>query len=117
MRRLRCHCMDRTPSSRVGNHGALVDRGANGGICGCDARLISKSPWVVTVRGLNQQEILNVPLVTAGGVITTSSGDAVRHDSSAPLQGSEAWLRRIRAISSQSHVHDMHPMVHGKWGG
>ena len=42
-----------------------------------DVRLISKLPWTVTVRGLDHQEILNVPLVTAGGVVTTSSGDAI----------------------------------------
>ena len=77
MRRLRYQHVDRTPSSRDDNHGALVDRGANGGICGHDARLISKSPWVITMRGLDHQEIPNMPLVTAGGVMNTSSGDAV----------------------------------------
>ena len=77
MRRLRHQHMDHTPSSRDDNHGALVDRGPNGGICGHDARLISKSPWVVTMRGLDHQEIPNMPLVTAGGVMNTSSGDAV----------------------------------------
>ena len=94
MRRLRYQHMDRTPSSRVDNHGALVDRGANGGICGHDVRLISKSPWTVTARGLDHQEILNVPLVAAGGAVTMSSGDAIA------IMHQHAHLTQERTIHS-----------------
>ena len=45
--------------------GALVDRGANGGICGSDARVFAESPYrKVDVRGLENHEVTNVSIVS-----------------------------------------------------
>ncbi len=47
--------------------GSLIDRGANGGIAGDDARIIEKSDRMVDVRGIDNHQITNIPIVTAGG--------------------------------------------------
>ena len=66
---------------RGNKKGALVDRGANGGICGNDVRVIEKSHRIVDVRGIDNHEIPNIPIVTAGGVVNTQSGEREReHD-------------------------------------
>ena len=48
-----------------------MDRGANGGIAGDDVRIIEKSDRTVDVRGIDNHQITNIPIVTAGGVIKT----------------------------------------------
>ena len=57
--------------------GSLVDRGANGGIAGEDVRIIEKSDRTVDVRGIDNHQITNIPIVTAGGVIKTQHGPAI----------------------------------------
>ena len=57
---------------------SLVDRGANGGIAGNDVRIIEKSPHhFVNIRGIDNHEITEVPIVTAGGVIHTQHGPVI----------------------------------------
>ena len=57
--------------------GSLVDRVANGGIAGDDICIIEKSDWTVDVRGIGNHQIINIPIVTAGGVIKTQHGPAI----------------------------------------
>jgi len=57
--------------------GSLVDRGANGGIAGEDVRIIEKSDRTVDVRGIDNHQITDIPIVTAGGVIKTQHGPAI----------------------------------------
>jgi len=57
--------------------GSLVDRGANGGIAGDDVRIIEKSDWTVDVRGIDNHQIVDIPIVTAGGVVKTQHGPAI----------------------------------------
>ena len=57
---------------------SLVDRGANGGVAGNDVRVIAKHPdRTVDVRGIDNHEITHIPLVTAGGVTSTTSGEVI----------------------------------------
>ena len=56
---------------------ALVDRGANGGICGNDVRVISKTGRTVDVQGIDIHQIVDIPIVTAGAVISTQRGYVV----------------------------------------
>lgn len=56
------------------NRGALVDRGANGGIAGSDVRIISKTDRKVDVSGIDDHEMNNLPVVSAGGVVNTQRG-------------------------------------------
>ena len=57
--------------------GALVDRGANGGICGDDVRVISKTTRNVDVQGIDNHQIVNIPIVTAGAVAITQRGPVI----------------------------------------
>ena len=46
--------------------GALIDRGANGGIAGDDVRIINRTGRQVDVQGIDNHQIVNIPIVTAG---------------------------------------------------
>ena len=59
------------------NHGALVDRGANGGISGNDVRIITTSTRRVDVSGINNHELTHLPIVTAGGVVSSQRGEII----------------------------------------
>ena len=57
---------------------SLVDRGANGGLAGTDMRVISTSAHrSVHVEGIDNHQVRDVPIVTAGGVINTTKGDVI----------------------------------------
>ena len=57
---------------------SLVDIGANGGVAGNDVRAIAKHPdRTVDVRGIDNHEITSIPLVTVGGVTSTTSGEII----------------------------------------
>ena len=57
--------------------GALVDRGANGGICGNDVRIISKSGRMVDVQGIDNHQVVDIPIVTGGAVVSTQRGPVI----------------------------------------
>ena len=57
--------------------GALVDRGANGGICGGDVRIISKSGRMVDVQGIDNHQVVDIPIVTGGDVVFTQHGQVI----------------------------------------
>jgi len=54
-----------------------VDRGANGGIAGDDVCIIEKSDQTIDVRGIDNHQITNILIVTAGGVIKTQHGPTI----------------------------------------
>jgi hypothetical protein len=62
---------------RSTRRGALVDRGANGGIAGDDVRIIDKSGQFVDVQGIDNHQLVDIPLVTAGAVVRTQRGDII----------------------------------------
>ena len=57
--------------------GALVDRGANGGLAGSDVRAIHVSSREVDVQGIDNHRLTNIPIVTAAGVVDTQKGPVV----------------------------------------
>ena len=57
--------------------GALVDRGANGGLAGSDVRAIHVSSREVDVQGIDNHQLTNIPIVTAAGVVETQKGSIV----------------------------------------
>jgi hypothetical protein len=62
----------------VKSTGSLIDRGANGGICGGDMRVIEMDPLnMINVTGINNHQITGLPIVTCGGVVTTNKGPAI----------------------------------------
>jgi hypothetical protein len=49
------------------NGGALIDRGANGGLAGSDCRIIATSPdRFVNIEGIDRHQLTNIPIVTCG---------------------------------------------------
>lgn len=62
---------------RSSKSGSLVDRGANGGIAGNDVRIINRTNKSVNVRGIDDHQITDIPLVTAGGVAQTQKGEVI----------------------------------------
>ena len=62
---------------RDSKRGALVDRGANGGLAGSDVRVITVSICEVDVQGIDNHQLTNIPIVTAAGVVETQKGPIV----------------------------------------
>jgi hypothetical protein len=60
--------------STTGKRGALVDRGANGGLVGNDVRIMCTTDREVDVSGFDNHQMTNLCIVTAGGVISTQQG-------------------------------------------
>lgn len=54
--------------------GALIDQGANGGIAGADVHVLATTRRIVNVRGIDNHELTDVPIVTCAGVIDTNHG-------------------------------------------
>ena len=59
------------------NKGTLIDRGANGGVAGNDARIINKSDRSVNITGIDNHEMKNIPMGTVGGVVKSQRGEVV----------------------------------------
>ena len=57
--------------------GALVDRGANGGLAGADVRVLHVADRQVDVQGIDNHQLTNIPIVTAAGVVDTQKGPVV----------------------------------------
>jgi hypothetical protein len=71
------HILYSASSHRQGRTGALIDRGANGGIAGEDVRVINRTGRQVDVQGIDNHQIVNIPIVTAGAVIKTQRGEVI----------------------------------------
>ena len=56
---------------------SLVDRGANGGICGDDMTLISYTGRTIDVQGIDNHELPQLKLCSCGGVVRTQRGPAI----------------------------------------
>ena len=75
---VQAHCIFYSVSSHKSQKaGSLVDRGANGGIAGDDIRIIEKLDQTVNVRGIDNHQITNIPIVMARGVIKTQHGPGI----------------------------------------
>ena len=57
--------------------GALIDRGANGGISGKNARVITTSTRHANVSGIDNHKLNHLPIVTARGVADTQRGEVI----------------------------------------
>ena len=57
--------------------GALVDRGANGGILGNDAKVIFRRAKRVDVTGIDNHELSSLPMVDATAKTLTDKGEVI----------------------------------------
>ncbi len=67
----------RQHQSKRKKYGSLVDRGANGGIAGDDIRIIEHTGRKVDVTGIDNHQITDLSIVTAGGVVDTQHGPVI----------------------------------------
>jgi hypothetical protein len=82
------------PAARIGHHptrlkisvndhalkkkeGALIDRGANGGIAGRDTRVMDKTTRTIDLSGVDDHTVRNLEIVTAGAVVRTQLGEVL----------------------------------------
>jgi hypothetical protein len=54
-----------------------MDRGANGGIAGGDVTVISHTGRHVDIRGIDDHQIVDIPIVTAGAVMDSQRGPVI----------------------------------------
>ena len=64
-------------SQRRSKRGALVDRGANGGILGNDAHVILTHQREVDVTGIDNHEVTGLKIVDASAKVNTQHGDII----------------------------------------
>ena len=62
---------------RAHKHGALIDRGANGGVAGADVRVIETTHRAVNVQGVSDNQVTDLKIVTAAGVVQTQHGPVI----------------------------------------
>jgi len=58
-------------------HGTLVDRGANGGILGNDAKVIFRRNKSVDVTGIDNHELSSLPMADATAKTLTDKGEVI----------------------------------------
>lgn len=64
-------------SHKVHDRELLIDRRANGGIAGPDLRMIAKLDRRVDVCGIDNHQMTNLPIITAGGMARSQRGEVV----------------------------------------
>ena len=57
--------------------GALVDRGANGGIAGNDVKIVSKTGRTINVTGINNHQLTNIPIGTVAAHAVSQRGECI----------------------------------------
>jgi hypothetical protein len=56
---------------------SLIDRGANGGLAGSNMRIIATTDRHVDISGIDNHQMTNLKIVTAGGVVPTQRGEVI----------------------------------------
>ena len=56
---------------------ALIDRGANGGIAGCDMRIVYWTDRYIDLHGIDNHAVSALRVGTFGGVIRTNLGERI----------------------------------------
>lgn len=88
--------------------GSLVDRGANGGVAGEDVRVIQRTDRKVNVTGIQEHQISDLDIVTAGGVTRTQRGDVIL------ILHQYAYMARGKTIHSSVQLEDFKNEVNEK---
>jgi hypothetical protein len=66
-----------TASHRQTRRGALVDRGANGSMAGDNVRVIDRTSRQVDIQGIDNHQIVDIPIATVDAVVKTQRGDVI----------------------------------------
>ena len=68
------HFTYRVAQASQAKHGSLVDRGANGGLCGSDVRILFRSSRKYTVTGIDSHELQGLDVVQCAALVETNHG-------------------------------------------
>lgn len=90
------------------NGGALIDRVANGGITGDNVHIIAKTRQQVDIQGIDNHHINDIPIVTAGGVVSTQKGEVIA------IMHQYAYVDKGKTIHSCSQMEAHKQTVHDK---
>ena len=95
--------------------GALVDRGANGGIAGDDTRIIERTQQRVDLSGIDNHEMCDIPITSVGAHIRTQNGPviAVMHNY-AVVSGHKTIHSSVQLADNGVRVDDCSPTEGGK---
>ena len=69
------HYLSSRKSTLPGNQ--LVDRGANGGLAGSDMRILSKTGRHISIMGIKNHELTEIPIVTCAAKFETNDGPII----------------------------------------
>ena len=97
-----------TNSQTYTKRGALVDRGANGGIAGSDVRLIAKTDRHVDIQGIDNHRMNDVPIASVGAVMNTQKGDVIA------IMHQFAFTGKGKTIISSGQLEAFKQTVHDK---
>ncbi len=102
------YSVSRSASARP-RTGALIDRGANGGLAGSDCRVIATSPdRFVHIEGIDQHRLPQVPIVTCGAyTVSNNHGPViiVLHQFAGMLRG-PTIISSTQLEAHHNHVND-----------
>ena len=85
-------------SLQSNKHGSLMDRGANGGLAGDDTRVIMTMLHSVDIQGLDNHQVTNIPIVTAGAFAVSQRGPVII------ILNQYAGIGRGRSIHSSAQL-------------
>lgn len=85
---------------------AFIDRGANGGNDGDDVRVITKTGRSVDIQEIDNHRIIEIPIVTAGGVINTQKGPIIA------IMHQYAYTKKRQSIHSCVQLKTHKQVVH-----
>jgi len=68
-----------TSASRSSTTQSLVGHDVNGGIGRSNVHVIYKTHCSVDVQGINNYQMVDIPIATMGGVINTQHGEVMAH--------------------------------------
>ena len=90
----------------VACHGSLVDGGCNGGLGGEDVRFIDSTLHKVDVHGIGNATISSVPVGTAAGLITTTTGPVIGYFHQYALYGKRKTIHSSNQLRAFGNIVD-----------
>jgi hypothetical protein len=84
--------------TKKSEHGALVDRGANGGILGADAHVWQKHRQKIDVTGIDNHEMMGLQMVDGTAFVKTQNGPVIL------IMRQYAYYGRQRTIHSSGQI-------------
>jgi hypothetical protein len=97
-----------------GRHLSLIDRDANGGVAGDDARLIFRTRRTVDIKGIDNHHVNDIGIGTVDGVVNTQHGPVIAVMHQYTLLGKGASIHSPCQLEwYKNHVNDKSTHIPG----